>query len=163
MIEWKTRMFDRSLLILIFAVSGGITAGAQVTEAQRTALDRVALGKARSQLHAAICRLPLKGELTVGTWAGRQPALDRALRTAIRSQTRQSAARIYSDGACDLDLRLTPDELARQLIALREKHTPPSGPASASDVSAAEITAAARNWPTLTVTGSAEVAEQDAA
>jgi hypothetical protein len=152
-------MIKRGLASVVLLSVACMTARAQVTEAQRTSLERVALGKARTQLHAAICRLPLKGELTVGAWAARSSGLDRALRGMARSQPRQSAARVYSDGACDLDLRLAPDELARQLIALREKEPNSS---QSGDVTAADISAAARTWPTLSVSGSAEVPERDA-
>lgn len=151
-------MFHRNLFILAFALAGCMLGSAQVTESARTALERVALGKARTRLHAAICRLPLKGDLTVGAWAARSAGLDRALRAMARSQSRQSAARVYSDGSCDLDLRLGPDELARQLIALREKDPNSS---QSSNVTAADITAAARNWPALSVSGSAEISERD--
>ena len=157
-------MIDRGLTIIALLLAACAAARAQVTEAQRTALERVALGKARSQLHAAISNLPLKGELTVGAWAARDAALDRALRAAIRLQPRQTAPRTYSDGACDLDLRVLPDDVAKLLIGLREKHaTTPGGPGTPAEISAADITAAARDWPTVTVWGSAEVSEPDAA
>ncbi|MFN0138025.1 MAG: hypothetical protein ACKVS9_18130 [Phycisphaerae bacterium] len=117
----------------------------------RTALERVATGKARSALLEKIQALPLKGEMTVGAWASSDVARDRSLRKWARSLARFGLCRIFSDGGADADVRATPDEIARQLTTLLELGKPAAPPLTAAD-----IQSAAKTWKTQLAGGAAE-------
>lgn len=139
-----------SVLFLPLAASGQAT-DAAITPTDRVAIERAALGRARTRLLAAVQAQPLKPDLTVGAWVARDTALDRALRLWVRSQSTFGAARVYSDRTGEVDLRLAPDELARRLAALRDEF-----PVAAESISPAELTTAAKKWPILWATGVVE-------
>lgn len=143
----------RPFVAWMFGAVCAVAASAQspdqvITPGERLGIERLALGKARTRLLPAIQSQPLKPDLTVGAWAASDVALDRALRIWVRSQPIFGAARIYSDRTGEVDVRVTPGELARQLLALREQF-----PASGESLSAADVDAAARRWPIIWVTG----------
>jgi Arc/MetJ-type ribon-helix-helix transcriptional regulator len=123
-----------------------------LTAADRVALERLALARARVSLHDRIRALELSDNLTIGDWAADQIALDRALRAWTRSRPRFAAPRFYSDGACDVDIRVTANELRDQLLAWQtdfDRKTPTS----------AVVRKTARKWPAMWHTGSAASAE----
>jgi hypothetical protein len=119
-------------------------------------LESLGLARARTELYEQAQHLPLKGDLTIGTWAAQDIDRDRQLRQWVRARPRCGDARLYSDGSCDIDVRLEPDELARQLAALLEQ----TASQRDAELTAADILAAARDWPTLWSTGSARPAEK---
>lgn len=118
----------------------------------RVALERVALGTARTALHQVLLRLPILPDLDVGRWVSQTPALDRAFRAWTRSQPWVGGPRIYSDGSCDVDVRVTPEMLTKQLVEMRntvDLRAPSESPTLAA------IEAAARNWAIQWATGTA--------
>lgn len=119
----------------------------------RGAVERVALGKARTALLARVQTLPLRGDLTVGAWCAGDVARDRALRKWVRSLPRFGMARIYGDGSGDVDMRLAPDALLKQLTTMIDIGKPTEPPVTASD-----LQSAAKSWKTLWSSGSAEAA-----
>jgi hypothetical protein len=146
-------------LVLALLAACGV-AGAQparpLSPADRTFLERLALGRARAGLYDQVGRLALKPRLTVAAWAAQNVARDRALRLWIRSRPRVGTPRLYSDETCDVDVCLPPDELATQLITLLET----AGPAQDGPLTATDIAQAARRWPILWSTGSASLTEK---
>jgi len=122
----------------------------------RTALERLALVRARGDLLAAVQQLRLTDELSVGDWAAASVALDRDLRRYVRSLPSTGPPRVYSDGALELDLRLTRNELWGQLAALWREHQA----VAARRLSQSDLDSAAQRWPTLWATGSASKSEQ---
>lgn len=126
-------------------------AESEIPPNERIAIERAALGRARTRLRVLIQAQPLKSDLSIGAWAAGDLALDRALRLWVRSQNTYGAARVYSDGSGEADLRLTPAELARELAALREQFNH-----SGATISAADIAAASKKWPVLWATGVVE-------
>ncbi len=122
----------------------------------RVALERVSLGSARTALHRALLRLPFQPDLDVGTWVLQTPALDRGFRAWTRSQPWVGGPRIYSDGSCDVDVRVTPELLAKQLVEMRktlDKRDPAESPTVAA------IEAAARDWAIQWATGTASASQ----
>ncbi|MCC6358861.1 MAG: hypothetical protein IT450_08965 [Phycisphaerales bacterium] len=149
----KNFVRGRRLVAWLCAAMAACAANAQAPETvispgERLGIERLALGKARTRLLPAIQSQSLKPELTVGAWVASDVALDRALRIWVRSQPTFGAARIYSDRTGEVDVRVTPGELARELLSLREQF-----PAAGEGLSAAEIEAAARRWSIVWVTG----------
>lgn len=141
-------------LAMVCAIAA--SAGAQVPAAtrptvDRTALERVATGKARGSLLEMIESLPLKGEMTVGGWVTTDVTRDRALRKWVRSLPRYGLCRIFSDGSSDSDVRATPDEIARQLSSMLELGKPADPP-----IVAADIQAAAKSWKPQLAGGTAD-------
>lgn len=123
-----------------------------LTAAERVALERLALARARVSLHDQIRDLELSDNLTIGDWASDEVALDRALRAWTRSRPRFASPRFYSDGACDVDIRVTASELRDQLLTWQsefKRETPTS----------AVVRKTARKWLTMWHTGSAASAE----
>lgn len=127
----------------------------QATVIDATTLERVALARARAALDRQARALELVGAGTVGQWAGRDLNLDRALRAWIRSRAQSSPPRFYSDGSAEIDILLTPEALAGQLLALRERYASAAG----DTPSAAELRAAGKGWSALWATGIATRAE----
>lgn len=66
-------------------------------------MDKSILDSDHARLHAATCRLPLKGDLTIGVWAARNTLLDRALRRLSRSQRMLGAPRAGGEIADDAE------------------------------------------------------------
>lgn len=123
-----------------------------LTAAERVALERLALARARVSLHDQIRELELSDNLTIGDWASGAVALDRALRAWTRSRPRFAAPRFYSDGACEVDIRVTANELRDQLLTWQrefKRETPTS----------AVVRKIARKWLTMWHTGSAASTE----
>ena len=123
----------------------------------RPYLERVALGRARARLAARVTALPLGDRQTIGVWAAQNLALDRSLRLWLRSIPKSGVVRIYSDGACDVDARVAPEEIVARLIELRDSQK--GAPAGAlSDV---QIRQAAANWSEILCTGSSTVEDHN--
>lgn len=141
----------RALAALVLA--GGLLAGpadgSWSASARASADVASALTRARSGLWAQIAVLPLDADLTVGQWAARDVKADLGLRRWVRSLPPLRAARVYGDGSCDVDLRLTPADLLRRLRELNDAL--PVG----RRVSPQALDAAATDWPVLWATGSA--------
>lgn len=119
---------------------------------ERVALERLALARARVSLHDQIRALELSDDLTIGDWASDLVALHRALRAWTRSRPRFAAPRFYSDGACEVDIRVTANELRDQLLAWQTEFNRQS-PTSAV------VRKTARKWRSMWHTGSAASAE----
>lgn len=148
-----------TLLLLTTPLGGSLAqqpSAEVVAPADRSSLERIALGKARTTLHRTLANLPIKTDLTIGAWVSRNAALDRAFRAWTRSQSWVGGPRIYADGSCDVDVRVLPEEIAKQLMELRQKLDPA---ALAEAPTAAEIDAAARGWAITWATGTAEIPE----
>jgi hypothetical protein len=116
-------------------------------------LEQVALGRARSAMLEQVRALPLTGQLNLGRWAAASVELDRALRAWVRAQPRHAVPRHYSDGVCEIDLRLEPEVVRDELLKwlTDEALAPPD-----SEVKPAAIKSAVRRWPTLWTTGAAQ-------
>lgn len=123
----------------------------QPADERRGGLERLALLKARGALFEQILLLPLKEELAVDAWTARNLDLERELRAWVGLQPRHGPARFYSDGACEVDLRLEPTTLRQHLAALGRKYRLLDGdPLRESD-----LEAAAHTWPVLWSTATA--------
>lgn len=117
--------------------------------AVRTFIEQVATARARTAAWEAVTRLPLSDQVTVGDWAAQVVDRDRALRRWARERPRHGAARHFSDGACDVDIRIGPGELTAFLRAL------------ASENETMDLERASRRWPVVWATGTALAEEFD--
>lgn len=146
-------MRSTSLLALVAFVALSarglaIAQTAALDVAQRTTLEQVALGKARSEMLEAVRALSLKGDTTVGNWAVTRVSTDRALRNWVRTRPASGSARVYSDSVCEVDLRIDPDAVRDALLAILE-----SEGAGKSAIDDRAIKDAAKGWRTLWTTG----------
>lgn len=119
----------------------------------RALLERMALGRAHSDLWRQITSLTLKPGLTIGTWASRDVRLDRELRLWIRTLPRTGAARYYSDHSCDVDVQIEPQVLRDKLVELHKRF---ALPVTSDD----DVARAGRDWPILWGGGAAAMAER---
>lgn len=133
---------------LLAACAGASAQPAVLDAAQRSTLERVALGKARSEMLDAVRALPLTGDLNIGQWAGARVSTDRALRNWVRTRPAAGAGRIYSDNVCEVDLGVDPDAVCDALLSILATDGP--GPAHVDE---RMVKAAARNWRPLWTTG----------
>lgn len=126
---------------------------------ERATLQRIALARARAAAWNEVAGLSIGGDLRVSAWAARDATTDRELRLWVRSLPEARAGRFYSDGICEVDVRIEPAALAAQLVALREStaRRDSAGPDSAA------IHAAARGWPIIWGTGRARFSERSSA
>lgn len=145
------------LLSLVIASLGPGTSSARAQEPpqpeDRALLERVALGRARSDLARTVYGLPLKAGLTVGAWAGRDLRLDRELRLWLRTLPRSGPARFYSDGSCDVDVQLAPAVLREKLVELHKRF---ALPVTSDD----DVSRGGRDWPMLWGSGAASSGER---
>ena len=152
-------------LVLFGPVGNGLaqTTAPAITPDQRAGLERLALGKARTQLFDRLRETPIAEGVTIGAWMAPRLELERALRLWVRTLPRNGPARHYSDGLCEVDIRLQPGALRDELLALRAKFSndnPAAGATPAGDtVSETRIKSAALDWPTIWITASADIAE----
>jgi hypothetical protein len=145
--------------LLALENAGGLRAEEPPTHEQRAALERVAVGRARTEILDQIRGLPLDSGSTIGAWSARRLELDRALRLWARTLPRSGAVRLYSDGVCEVDLRLTPETLREKLLSLRDQFPRHEG----DPVTTVAIRRAAADWPILHATGWARRGETAAA
>lgn len=117
--------------------------------AERSALERLALARARTAAYETLRGLALGSGATLGEWAAGDAARDRALRAWARERPRFGPPRLYSDGSCDADVRIEPAEVRDWLVGL----LPPAG---LDGVLPAAVRVAAVRWPVIHHTGSAE-------
>lgn len=149
-------------MVLALTACGWISAAAwaqpaaPIAPTDRSFLERLAFARARADLYDQVEKLALKPELTVGGWAVRDTTRHRELRRWIRTRPRYGGPRVYSDGTCDVDVRLAPDELGSKLIALLERQPPEQEPKLAT----ADIMKAAGRWPVLWGSGCASLTEK---
>ncbi len=122
---------------------------------ERAALERVALASARADLAQAVADLPLGPGQTLGMWAARDVARARTLRMWLRSLPRSGAARFYSDGTCEVEVRLAADELCKQIAELQAR--PASGEEPLAD---STLRAAAGQWNLIWGYGLASAADR---
>ncbi|MBK8915769.1 MAG: hypothetical protein IPM64_14445 [Phycisphaerales bacterium] len=116
----------------------------------RTYLERVALGSARSRLAEAVAALPLAEGLTVGAWAGRNVERDRSLRQWVRSRPAAGPLRVYSDATAEQDVRVEAGDLGEFLSSLPGLE--------ATD--AAMLKSASRRWSGLWQTGESALSQR---
>ncbi|MBI5864630.1 MAG: hypothetical protein HZB38_09000 [Planctomycetes bacterium] len=96
--------------------------------------------------------LPLGSGLTLGEWAARDASLERGVRAWARGRAWLGAPRVYSDGVCEADVFVDSPDVLKQALAWRDEQER----AGVRDLpTSGEITAAARAWPPLWVTGTA--------
>lgn len=156
------RFVRLALGLALLACAAGVPLRAQtgsapaVSPEERARVERIALARARGELCRQVLDLPIRPGLTVGHWAARDAGLDRALRLWLRARPAYGAARSYSDGTCEVDVRLEPQELRRLLVRLLADFRPADGEA----VSERDLEQAARHWTTLWAGGSASLAER---
>jgi uncharacterized protein (DUF934 family) len=127
-----------------------------VTPTERTFLERLALARARGGLYGQIEQLPLRPDLSVGDWLADDVGNRRELRLWSRTLPGYGPPRVYSDGSCDAEVRVLPDELAKELIGLRGSRPPESD----HPLSNADIRRAAEKWPILWSTGSSTLGDK---
>ncbi len=126
--------------------------GEPLNAAERSALERLALARARTAAYEDLRRLPLNSERTLGEWAAGDAGRDRALRAWARERPRFGPPRFYSDGSCDADVRIEPAEVRDWLVGLL-----PAG--GVDGVLAPAVRMAAIRWPVVHHSGAAERAE----
>lgn len=126
-------------------------------EVDRTYLERVALGRARSRLATRVYALPLVDRQTIGGWAAQSPSLDRALRSWLRTIPKSGPVRIYSDGTSDVDVRLTPEILSAHLAELRDAQKDPPAP----PLTDAQLHSTSNGWTEMVCSGSAAIEDQN--
>lgn len=143
--------------LLVFTRTGAAAGFTAVQEPpgveDRALLERVALGRARSDLTRTVYALPLKAGLTIRTWAGRDPRLDRELRLWLRGLPRTGPARFYSDGSCDVDVQLESAVLREKLLELHKRFALPV-------TSDEDVSRSGHDWPLLWGGGSASAGER---
>jgi hypothetical protein len=149
----------RWLSIAALVVGGACCARAQVvpTPEQQKALEQICLAKARSEMFVRVGGLRLREGVTVTEWLVRDADLDRALRLWVRTRPAEGPMRLYSDAVGEVDVRLLPAEVLRELVTLIEDY--PSA-ASEARVDARQAKAAADKWPILWTTGRATVTKE---
>lgn len=130
---------------------------ADLTPAQRAALESIALGRARTALLAHVRTLPLSDKQDLGEWTATAAELDRALWSWVRSRPRYGQSRLYSDGACEVDLHFEPEALRDQLLGWLADETL----RIAARLEPAAVRRAADRWTPAWFTGAAEPAERD--
>ena len=140
------------LLTAGLAATCAQTPAPALTTEQQQALRDVALGKARSALLDQLRELPLRPGVALADWLTRDVALDRALRQWVRTRPAEGEPRLYSDGVCEVDARVSPDDLQAELLKLIDDYP---DAATAVGLDAAGLKAAAQRWPVLWATGSA--------
>ncbi len=138
----------------VVATAAAQPAPEPLSPAEQRELETVALARARTQLLERISAMPLGSEHTVATWLMQDVDLDRALRLWVRSRPRHGNARTYGDQTCEADVRLEAADLAARLVELLEQHPQSAAPLR---LTAEGIRSAARQWPSLQVTGRAEL------
>jgi hypothetical protein len=127
-----------------------------ISSEDRARVERIALARARGELSRQVLDLPIRPGLTVGHWVSRDSGLDRALRLWLRARPAHGSARSYSDGTCEVDVRLEPQELHKLLVRLLGDFRPSGG----EPVTERDLEHAARSWTTLWAAGSASIAER---
>lgn len=127
-----------------------------VSPEDRARVERIALARARGELCRQVLDLPIRPGLMVAHWVSRNSGLDRALRLWLRARPAHGSARCYSDGTCEVDVRLEPQELHKLLVRLLGDFHPSGG----EPVDERDLEQAARSWTTLWATGSASVSER---
>lgn len=126
------------------------------TPEQQTRLETVALAKARTEAFRRLGTLPVKPDRTLADALTGEVDLDRALRLWVRTRPRHGGVRLYSDGVCECDVRLEPEEIRVQLGQLAaDRPHPPWDPD--------RLARAAADWPAIQVTGRAALEEIAAA
>lgn len=126
-----------------------------LSAADRTALERLAVARARAAADGELRDLRLSGTTTLGDWAAGEVSRDRALRAWARERPRFGPPRFYSDGACDADVRIEPAEIRDWIVA----QLPPAG---LDGVLPATVRVAANRWPVIHRGGAAERSESGA-
>ena len=154
---WPQWLLCSSPWACVLPVAIGWAAGA--LSLQGRALERVALAKARSELLDRVYALKLRESLTIGDWAAHDLGRDRALRLWLRQTAAYGAARTYSDGSCDVAVRLAPAALEQKLEALSAT----SGATADGAVATPDFSVAAREWPVLWAQGTAWPTEAELA
>lgn len=152
------RRYLLSTLVVTLGLAAGLPAPAQSppTPEQQTRLEAVALAKARTEAYRRLGALPCGPDLTLGDGLVGHVDLDRALRQWVRARPRHGAVRLYSDGVCECDVRLAPEEIRDQLGRSAADHPHPEWNADRLDRLAAD-------WPPIHVTGRATLDEIAAA
>jgi hypothetical protein len=84
--------------------------------------ERAAYGQAIRQLIEDVFALKITNTETLGDLVGAQEQMDAELRFFIAAAQRIGPARRFSDGACEVDVRLTVDELADTVQHLASKY-----------------------------------------
>lgn len=126
------------------------------TPEQQTRLESVALAKARTEAFRRLGTLPLAPDRTLADALAGDVDLDRALRLWVRTRPRHGGVRLYSDGVCECDVHLDPDEIRAQLgQSAADRPHPPWDPD--------RLARAAADWPVIQVTGRATLDEIAAA
>ncbi len=129
---------------------------ADIAPEDRRMLERLCLGRARRIAFESISNLKIRDDLTLAAWYAPNPTRERALRAWIRSRLKFGGARIYSDGACDVQLTVLPEEIS-QFLSSWLKDNPPA----AGEPDAAEIVRAAAKWPRIWAAGQADLSERE--
>ena len=131
-------------------------APSEIPLADRTFLERLALARARTKLMEQIYNLPLDGELTVGRWIAENPVRERTFRQWARTVPRTGPVRIYSDASCDVEVHLTPADLAAKLSDLRSA----DGEKPATTSMPADFENAVASWTDMWCCGTSMLSEK---
>lgn len=138
---------------LVMALAGTclVLAGPPANPAERTALEQVALARARTAMLAQLGPLPM-GQGSLQEWLREDVDLDRAVRFWARTWPQQGRFRWYSDGVCEVDVRVTPEDLRAGLQPLLSEYPLAS---ERRGVDEERLRSIARAWPVLWATGAA--------
>ncbi|MBL8880826.1 MAG: hypothetical protein JNG88_17065 [Phycisphaerales bacterium] len=146
-------MRQLTTLVLFCLLVGAGFAQTSGKPEDRAQLERVALGRAQSDVWRQLVALPVKPGLSLGAWAGRDARLDRELRLWIRSLPRTGHARFYSDQSCDVDIQIDPQALRDKLVELHKRF---ALPVTSDD----DISRTGRDWPMIWGGGSSAASER---
>lgn len=127
-----------------------------LSPAQRTFVEQLATARARTLIWGQVSALPVEGGRTLGAWAAEDVSRERGLRMWVRQLPRFGPPRIYSDGSCEVDIRLQPEALRAQLAQVASAGEDPARAALPP-----QLDSAARRAPVLWATGAASAGEQD--
>jgi len=130
-----------------------------MSPSDRSFLESLALARARTDLHDQVVHLPLADDLTVGDWAAQDITRQRELRRWVRTRPCTGNARLYSDATCDVDVRLSPEDLSVRLVEILGQRAPDQNRPLTGD----DITNTGHRWPVLWSTGSAALSERSRA
>src|SRR4030095_14120386 len=129
-----------------------------ISTPQRAALERVAIARAQINWYADLTLLPLKPDLTLGQWCGRDVGLDRALRAWARTQPATRTPTTYGDGSCDAEVSVSRDNLVKQIAVWLEEF-PRAWTTDSPSVG--EIASASRDWQDVWANGTATLPATD--
>ncbi len=125
------------------AIAVGALLACAISRAEELPSVRAALSEARAALLDELDFLPLTASSSVLSWAARDEQVARELRRWVLTLPAAGPPRLFRDGVCEVDVRVTPGELREALRRLR----PLFATADPERITDELIAESARHWP----------------